>query len=369
VNIHLLQDDHSLDLAHSASFSFVRMDMLWSNVERGGRYRFPAYDALMRALEARGMGVLWILDYGHPDHGGDTPRTPQDVAAFGRFAEAAAVHFKGRNVRYEIWNEPNTGHFWPPAPSPSEYAALLREAVQAIHRGDPAAQVSSGGLARVDDSFLRRAVDRELAASLAAIGIHPYPKSGPESFVFAARTLRDWAATTLGERVEIWDTEWGYSSTDIGRRRQAVLAVREMLTVWSLGLPLAVWYDLRDDGPDPANPEHNYGLLDASGIEKPAMTAMRNFITAAGVRKYAGMVQGTPAGVHAMRFDGSSDTLLIVWTDRVGGRTVVQYPRQNAISATDIMGKAVKNKERKSGMAEVGVEEAAGPVYIRFQLP
>ena len=138
VGIHLLRDDHSLDLARDAGFKFVRMDMLWANVERGGRYRFFAYDALLRALDARGMGVLWILDYGHPDHGGSTPRTPQDIAAFGRFAEAAAAHFKGRNVRYEIWNEPNTDRFWTPAPNSSEYAALLREAVAAIRRADPA---------------------------------------------------------------------------------------------------------------------------------------------------------------------------------------------------------------------------------------
>jgi hypothetical protein len=87
------------------------------------------------------------------------------------------------------------------------------------------------------------------------------------------------------------------------QQRQAALAVREMLTVWALGLPLAVWYDLRDDVPDRANPEHNYGLLDASGNEKPAMVAIRNFLGAAGVRKYADMIQrrqaSKPCGLTA----------------------------------------------------------------------
>ncbi len=62
VNIHLLRDDPALDLARAAGFAFVRMDMMWTNVERGGRFRFAAYDALLRSLDARGMGVLWILD-------------------------------------------------------------------------------------------------------------------------------------------------------------------------------------------------------------------------------------------------------------------------------------------------------------------
>jgi hypothetical protein len=376
VNIHLLHDDHALDLAHAAGFAFVRMDMLWANVERGGRYRFFAYDTLLRALEARGMGVLWILDYGHPDHGGSTPQTPQDIAAFGRFAEAAAAHFKGRNVRYEIWNEPNTSHFWPPSPNPTEYAALLQEAAEAIRREDPSAPISSGGLAQIDESFLSRTVDQRLASGLTAIGVHPYPKAGPENIALAAGTLREWMAHALGERIEIWDTEWGYSSanapkeapsnghTEAGRRRQAALAVREMLTVWALGLPLAVWYDLRDDGPDPANPEHNYGLLDASGNEKPAMVAIRNFLTTAGVRRYAGMMQETPAGVHCMRFDGAGDTVLIVWNDRAGERSWVEYPRQNLISATDTMGQAAKFKERSSGIARVELDDAIGPLYL-----
>jgi hypothetical protein len=378
VGIHLLRDDHSLDLARAAGFKFVRMDMLWANVERGGRYRFFAYDALLRALDARGMGVLWILDYGHPDHGGSTPRTPQDIAAFGRFAEAAATHFKGRNVRYEVWNEPNTSRFWTPVPNSSEYAALLREAVAAIRRADPAAKVSSGGISRIDQDFLSRAVDPSVASGLTAIGIHPYPKAGPETIAPEIERLRDWVARVLGERIEIWDTEWGYSSSDepeeapsnghteAGRRHQAALAVREILTAWTLGLPLSAWYDLRDDGPDPANPEDNYGLLDASGNEKAAMKAVRVLMGVISDRKYAGMIRETPPGIHAMRLDGPADTVLIVWTSQPEGRRTIEYTEQDLISATDLLGATIPSKNRRSGQARMGIDAASGPIYLRW---
>jgi hypothetical protein len=379
VNIHLLHDDHALDLAHAAGFEFVRMDMLWADVERRGRYRFFPYDRLLRALEARGMGVLWILDYGHPDHGGSTPRRPADVAAFGRFAEAAAEHFKGRNVRYEIWNEPNVSQFWEPSPNASEYAILLKEAVAAIRRADASAKVSSGGLSRFDAAFLSGAVDPSLAAGLTAIGVHPYPKTGPETIAPEIGNLREWVARSLGQHVEIWDTEWGYSSanapegapsnghTEEGRRRQASLSVREILTVWTVGLPLAVWYDLRDDGTDPANPEHNYGLLDSSGNEKPAIKAIGTLMSVVSGRKYAGMVPETPQGIHAMRMDGSTDTILIVWTDQMDGRRRIEYPIRDLISATDLMGQAVKSKEAHSGQARVEIDDAAGPIYLLWR--
>ena len=371
VNIHLLRDNPSLDLAHAAGFGFVRMDMLWANVERAGRYRFFAYDALLRALDARGMGLLWILDYGHPDHGGSPPRTPQDVAAFGRFAEAAAAHFKGRNVRYEVWNEPDTNQFWAPSPNADEYAVLLREAVAAIHRGDPSAKVSSGGVSGMDVTFLSGVVDPILAGGLSAIGVHPYPKAGPESIAPALGILREWSARALGERVEIWDTEWGYSSnghSEGGRRRQAGLAVREILTVWSLGLPMGVWYDLRDDGPDAANPEHNYGLLDVNGNEKPAMKAVRTLLGAVRGRKYAGMIQETPAGMHAMRLDGAADRLFVVWSGQAGSKRKVEYAKQDLLSATDLMGRAVPSKDRASGEAQVEIDKDAGPIYLLYKL-
>ena len=66
VNIHFLKDDRALDLARDAGFDFVRMDLLWANLEKHEEYVFAPFDDLMRSLEARGMGVLWVLDYGHP---------------------------------------------------------------------------------------------------------------------------------------------------------------------------------------------------------------------------------------------------------------------------------------------------------------
>jgi hypothetical protein len=377
VNIHVLRDDPSLDAAHAAGFGFVRMDLLWANVERGGRYRFFGYDRLLHSLDQRGMGALWILDYGHPDHGGGAPKSPEDIAAFGRFAEATAEHFKGRNVRYEIWNEPDNRHFWEPSPNPSEYAALLRVAVDAIHRADPSAKVASGGVSRFDGEFVSQAVDRNLASGLAAIGVHPYSDWGPETIAPEFAMLRDWVTLALGERIEIWDTEWGYSSdnspktaptnghTEEGRARQASLAVREILTVWALGIPTAVWYDLRDDGTDPANPEHNYGLLDSSGNEKLAMQAIRNLTSLVNGRKYAGMIREAPPGIHAMRLDGSTDTIAIVWTDQAGGRRSVEFTKQD-VSASDLIGKAIQGKDRPSGRARVQISAEDGPIYLRW---
>ena len=51
---------------------------------------------------------MFILDYGNRlyDHG-QAPRSDSARAAFARFAAAAARHFRGQGVIWEIWNEPN----------------------------------------------------------------------------------------------------------------------------------------------------------------------------------------------------------------------------------------------------------------------
>jgi hypothetical protein len=377
VNIHVLYDDVALDRAREVGFTFVRMDLLWADVERSGRYNFGGYDALLAALDARGMGALWILDYGHPDHGGQTPHTAQDVAAFSRFAAAAAAHFRGRKVQYEIWNEPNLPQFWKPAPNAAEYSALLHATVAAMRAADPAAVISSGGVSRFDGKFLSEMIDLELTRQLNAIAIHPYRSNAPESVAEEWALVSDWARRAFGARPEIWNTEWGYSSVDPsddssnghsadGRQRQAVLAVRELLTVWALGMPLAVWYDLRDDSPDGRDPEKNYGLLDTKGNDKPAMSALLTLMKTAKGRTFVGWVRDTPAGIHAMRFDGTTDTVMVVWSDRPGVQQTVAASKTRLLSVSSLTGELVKTKEKPAGFVQWVLKDSAGPVYLRW---
>jgi hypothetical protein len=182
----------------------------------------------------------------------------------------------------------------------------------------------------------------------------------------------------LGDTIELWDSEWGYSSAAGGgsalngrserdRMRQATLAVREILTVWSLGFSLGVWYDLRDDGNDPKNPEQNYGLLDSDGREKPAMRAVRRLITSASSRTFGGLVPGPAPGIHAMRFDGANDQLLIVWTDVPDRNPTVECGRKDLVSVTDMMGKTVETKSASKGYVRIRIAEKAGPVHVLFR--
>jgi len=92
-----------------AGYRMIRTDLEWGGIERApGHYDFAAYDRLQGHLARAGVRPMFILDYGNRlyDHG-KAPRSDSARAAFARFAAAAARHFRGQGVIWEIWNEPN----------------------------------------------------------------------------------------------------------------------------------------------------------------------------------------------------------------------------------------------------------------------
>jgi len=142
-----------------------------------------------------------------------------------------------------------------------------------------------------------------------------------------------------------------------------------MLTVWSLEFPLGVWYDLQDDGPDGENPEQNYGLVDANGAPKPAMQAVKTVMSAVKGHRYAGMIQHAPSGMHAMRFEGPSDVLFIVWNERAGKPQTIRYTKEHLVSVTDLMSTRVELKADSSREMQMEVDEASGPIYLLWKRP
>ncbi len=368
VNIHFTRDDAGLDAARGMGFSRVRMDFAWNAVESTkGVYNFSNLDALVASLGARGMTLHLILDYGNPLYPptGDAAFVSTTVPAFAACAKAAAAHFAGKGVTFEIWNEANLEQFWMSAPSASDYAALANAMIAAVHAGDPSAKVSTTG---TDFAFVRGYLAGGGANGADAIGVHPYRMSGGETITDDTLLLRSIAGALPGAPA-VWDTEWGYSSTSFGgdghaptaRATQATFVVREILSAWAVGFPLAVVYDLRDDGTDPTNAEHNYGLIANDYTDKPAAVSVRTLGDVAKERVFKGFLDLEPTSLYAMRLDGSRDVVVALWSGMPQGRVPVTLV--NAKRATSMLGTSI---DISSGSIVVKNED--GPTYVTFDL-
>src|SRR5580704_11465637 len=110
VNIHFTTPlAGEMDMLAMAGFRWVRMDFDWASTEQQpGQYDFSAYDVLLANLEPHGIRALLILDYSNPLYdGGFSPYDDEGRTAFANWAAAAARHFSGRGVVWEIYNEPD----------------------------------------------------------------------------------------------------------------------------------------------------------------------------------------------------------------------------------------------------------------------
>lgn len=370
VAIHFTRDDRALDAVASAGFGWIRTDLFWSDIETSaGVYNWTEYDALVAALQRRNLHALFILDYGHPlytETWSSPPITPAAIQAFGNFAEAAARHFSGKGVRFEVWNEANETKGW----SSAQYAALAKQALARVHRGDPSAKVSTTGVAGFDFPFIRGYLNAGGGTGADAIGVHPYDVSTPpadlvEKYLYFQGILASYYPSVPA----IWNTEWGFSSTDFstpnpgngnnsaGRKRQAVLAVRELLSSHAVGFPLSIYYDLRDDGTDASNREHNFGLLANNYSEKPAMTAVKTLARFTRGRTLAGLLPTSPTNLVALRFDGPNDKVFVLWLSTAGSSATVAVP--SGATVATLLGSSISPQNGR-----VVVRETDGPIYI-----
>jgi hypothetical protein len=353
VNIHFTHDDRGLDAAKAAGFTRVRMDLAWNWIETtAGVYDFSAFDALLTSLDARGMRAHFILDYGNPLHEdgpGWAPQSTATIQAFGDYVQAAAAHFRGRGVRYEVWNEPNVPTYWKPWPNPAQYAALAKEAIARLHVGDPQAEVTMGGLSGFDFGFIESYLQLGAQQGAQACGVHPYRTGAPETASDELLLMRSIVAP-----LPVWDTEWGYTVAQLSDPvRQGTWVARELLAMRALGVPVTVTYELQDDA------SGTFGVIDAAYHTKPAAAATSTLAARCSGRRFVGLVAAAPSSLHVLRLDGVADHLFIVWSDTTS--VVVSFPTGS--TAVDAFGNAIP-PVAVGGRVAFGVSEPGGPIYV-----
>ncbi|AHI75176.1 cellulase family glycosylhydrolase [Burkholderia thailandensis] len=376
IAVHEIDDMTLLDAVKDAGFSFVRADLFWEAVDTPHGWDFSRYDALVANLAERGLGALFILGGIHRRYSpNQPPTTPAQLAAFRQYVFNAAQRYKGKPVRFEVWNEQDHKTYWHGEPSPAAYRNVLKLAVQAVKAANPEAAVATGGVQQVNRTFIRAVGDIASPAQPApdAISVHPYRQTEPET-VFAdyAALRRD--LSSYRTRPQIWATEWSYPSygynyvADIGdghssiaRARQANYAVRLLLANWISQIGLTSYYDIRNDGRDRRNMEHNFGLLDADDAALPAYVAVRRLFSFTANATRAQYCLDSDARYVVLKLAAARATKYAVWCYGNGNAIGVDLSRLPAGAAvTDMYGAGLDAGNRR----RLDVPEARGPVFI-----
>lgn len=259
--------DKMVHFVDKAGFSGVRDEIPWGYYEaEKGVFKIPARsDMYIDKLLDKGIEMYQLLDYGNTFYmnGGDWhPTLPFQIKAYADYCYNLVSDQKGRVKYYEVYNEwTNCGH------TPEEYAALIKPAYDAIKRANPDAVVVGMCPAGTQPNWIEKvliALDGEKCFD--AISTHPYwfPTNPERGLTYAVNQVHELMAKYGYEGIDVYGSELGYpvapsANTELEQAVYGVLyfCVNDADNL----LKRMYWYDLQNDGWNPDEKEHNFGMI------------------------------------------------------------------------------------------------------------
>jgi len=221
------------------------------------------------------------------------PTTPEQIAAFNRYAAWMVNHFHNRIHYWALWNEQDIG-YWNPWGNPEQFGKLLGPFIETVHRADPKAKVIYGGQADPSRDFTQRAFDTcQCASGIDVYAYHTYPGYGsnmnPETMDYGAyqsespRALRDLVTHYPGVKADIpfFDDEFNSIPAWTGSDEsvQAKYVPRGFVYNLAAGVKTFVW--LLAAGTD-GNEYDDFGIIhgltnhDTDFTPRPVFSALQN---------------------------------------------------------------------------------------------
>ncbi|MBU6400118.1 MAG: cellulase family glycosylhydrolase, partial [Verrucomicrobia bacterium] len=350
----------------AAGFKVIRMDFGWQGIERQkGQYDWSAYDQLTANLERRGLRPYYIFDYSNPLYeqtvtsrnplnGREqrdlaSPQHPDSIAAYARWAAASARHFRGHHVIWEIWNEPNIS-FWKPKPSVEQYAALALATCRAVREAEPDATIVGPATSGFPWDYLESFLKSGVLEYLDAVSVHPYRSyhRPPETAAADYRRLRvlieRYAPNGGKRRIPILSGEWGYATHTKGLslEDQASFSVRQQLSNLLNHVPVSIWYDWQNDGPDPNEREDNFGTVTMELEPKPAYVALQTMTRELGAYHIARrLVLADEQDYALLMVDPVGHEKLAAWTTGKPHEVALDVRGLSAKAVTAVNGRGV----------------------------
>ena len=141
------------------------------------------------------------------------------------------------------------------------------------------------------------------------------------------------------------------------------MLVRMMALQFTAGMDKIFWYDFRNDGWEPDNQEHNFGLIRMDNTPKPAVVAYANFIRQFRHGRWIGQYS-IGGGARCLAFVDSTDNrfVLVAWAMEGGKSEPIPVGAgTKELTLTDIYGQSA-TIAAKGGMVVLPL--STSPVYV-----
>ncbi len=308
-NVSDVELDSSLADFENIGVGWLRFDMSWDIVQRGGpgNYDWSVFDRIVKAANRHHIKVLPNLAFTpkwarQPACADNFKCAPRDPAQFAAFAAAAAKHYSPMGVdTWEIWSEPNIYGQWMPAPNVEVYTDLLKKCYVSIKRIEPQATVLPGGIAPAANSnltidpidFLRRMYRDGAKDYMDAVNYHPYSypalPSNTANWNYWSKmgdspgSIRSIMIDNGDGAKKIWATEFGaptggpvaFAGEDL-----QMYEIKDAIQQFAAKPWLATLFihTYKDPGTAKNNIEDFFGVLRYDGSRKPAYYELKKLL-------------------------------------------------------------------------------------------
>ncbi len=317
-----------VQLLKQAGIESVRTDAHWAFLERRRDQLKvePHWPKYLAGNEAQGIDSLFILGYGNRFHGdGEKPRSEPVRTAFNRYVAFTAEQFRGRIKHYEIWNEWDVEDPVDPQFT-ADYARLITDAAGIIRQHDPDAKVLAGAVTTkgIESGFALRLIEAGIMQSVDGLSLHPYVhcrsrgENTPEAWIEWLAGVDMELSRAANQPVPLYLTEMAWpahqGACGIDETLQAAYLARSFFLARTLANVRGYWwYDLRNDGTDKREREHNFGLLRQDYSPKPAYRVLEAISPIIKDYQFLGRVEESRNSV-LLRFGNDKEQLLVAWS-------------------------------------------------------
>ena len=210
-----------------------------------------------------------------------------------------------------------------------------------------------------------------------------YPAGAPEAIPARIAKIRAVIAKHGQEGKPLMCSEWGYSDCrvhnahgDITPLRKAQFLVRGSILHFALGFRRLFLYSFYDEGTDPGNPEHFFGLVSRDLQKKTAFYAMQTLGEVLGDAAPAGAADGTGNGVgdggncgdygYVFQTSGTNDFASVFWNGAFE-RAGLFRTTPGEVEIVTMLGE--RRRVRTAADGTFRARFGASPVYFRAAAP
>ncbi len=252
----------------------LREDALWERIQpEQGVWDYSSLDRTVELFAEQGLELELIYSY-TPAWAVAKDFVPlkkerlramssrPDLGAWREFVQRTAARYRGKIRFFEVWNEPDLYSF--SNFKTEAYIEMLKIAGEETRKANPEAIILTGGYTCMPPSrSLNDQLHQEktLVRARGSYDVHAFHGHGP--FVSYAPQIERLVEMRkrLGVTEPWWANETALHSVHKGEQGQAEALWQKLFFSWANGSIGYNWYDLRNDGVNPVNVEHNYGMV------------------------------------------------------------------------------------------------------------